>query len=471
MKEDDIPKTAFRMHRGHFKFVVMLFGVLNALATFQRLMNKVFAKELDAFILVYVDDILIFSQMQEEHLEHIRIALGRLRDAKIYARLHKCEFYKDKVEYLGFDVLACGVQPSPDKVRAVVEWPKPSSVKDVRSFLGLAGFYRRFIYNFSLKARPLTELTRDDATWQWGEPQKIAFKTLKRSLVTAPVLHMPNFELLFVLTTDASAVSMGGILEQDFGAGLQPVAYESKKLSPAEMRYSAYERELLGIVWAIGKWRHYFEGRKLIVQTDHSSLRHLPNQPSINRHIWKWVSILQGYDIEIRHIPGKINPAYTLTRQAWVGEAGEVAKVKDVDRELVDMIRVAESATDEDIQTKLRELYSREDEREKMQQVQDTILTEISSVEDSAVLSVASSRVNLTNEFRERLVRGILADEDYADIWEKLQDPNEMNEVTERSRTYRIKRGILKTHEENQSPTYEYWRTVIPNDNELNEQF
>ena len=292
MKEDDIPKTAFRMHRGHFEFVVMPFRVTNAPATFQRLMNKVFAKELDAFILVYLDDILIFSKTKEEHLEHIRIALERLRNAKIYARLHKCEFYKDKVEYLGFDVSARGVQPSPDKVCAVVEWPKPNSVKDVRSFLGLAGFYKRFIQNFSLKARRLIELTKDDATWWWEEPQEIAFKTLKKSLLTAPVLHMPNFELPFVLTTDASAVSVGGILEQDFGAGLQPVAFESKKLPPAEMRYSAYERELLGIVWAIGKWRHYFEGRKLIVQTDHSSLRHLPNQPSVNRRIWKWVSIL-----------------------------------------------------------------------------------------------------------------------------------------------------------------------------------
>ena len=119
-KEDDIPKTAFRMHRGHFEFIVMPFGVTNALATFQRLMNKGFARELDAFILVYLDDILIFSKMKEEHLEHIWIALERLRDAKIYARLHKCKFYKDKVEYLGFDVSARGVQPSPNKVRAVV---------------------------------------------------------------------------------------------------------------------------------------------------------------------------------------------------------------------------------------------------------------------------------------------------------------------------------------------------------------
>ena len=268
----------------------------------------------------------------------------------------------------------------------------------------------------------------------------MAFKTLKRSLVTALVLHMLNLDLPFVLTTDASVVSVGGILEQDFGSGLQPVAYESKKLSPAEMRYSAYERELLSIVWAIGKWRHYFEGRKLIVQMDHSSLRHLPNQPSVNQRIWKWVSILQGYDIEIRHILGKVNPADMLTRKAWAGDAGEVAKVKDLDHELVDMIRVVESASDEDIQMKLQDLYSREEDREKIKQAQDSILIAISTDESNAVLSVAQSRVTIVNEdFRERLVRGILADEDYIDIFEKLQDPQQTNEVTERSRKYTIK--------------------------------
>ena len=136
MKEDDIPKTAFRMHRGHFEFIVMPFGVTNAPATFQLLMNKVFARELDAFILVYLDNILIFSKMKEEHLEHIRITLERLRYAKIYARLHKCKFYKDKVEYLGFDVLARGVQPSRTKFVPVVEWPETQFGQGCTQFSG-----------------------------------------------------------------------------------------------------------------------------------------------------------------------------------------------------------------------------------------------------------------------------------------------------------------------------------------------
>ena len=142
-------------------------------------------------------------------------------------------------------------------------------------------------------------MTRDGILWQWNEKEEKAFIDLKRSLIIAPMLHMPNFDLPFVVTTDASLVSVGAILEQDFGMGLQPVAFESRKLNPAETKYSAYERELLGIIWAIGKWRHYLEGRHFIVQTDHSSLKHLPNQASVSRRIWKRVSILQGYNLEI----------------------------------------------------------------------------------------------------------------------------------------------------------------------------
>ena len=161
--------------------------------------------------------------------------------------------------------------------------------------------------------------------------------------MVAPVLRIPKFELTFVVTTDASLVSVGAILEQDFGQGLQPVAYESRKLNPAETRYSAYERELLGIVWAIGKWRHYLEGKHFIVQTDHSSLRHLPNQPSVNRRIWKWVSILQGYDLEIRHIPGKINPADALTRQVKGRDDAYAGEVKKQDEDWMQHVRVSKT--------------------------------------------------------------------------------------------------------------------------------
>ena len=160
IKEDDIPKTAFKMHRGHFEFVVMPFGVANAPATFQTLMNIIWEKKLDKYILVCLDDIFIFSKTIEEHLQHIQDALERLRKAKLYAKLHKCTFFQKQVEYLGYDVSDRGIHPSRAKVKAIVKWPKPKHVRDARSFLGLVRFYRQFVRHYSLKAKYLTDLTK-----------------------------------------------------------------------------------------------------------------------------------------------------------------------------------------------------------------------------------------------------------------------------------------------------------------------
>ena len=229
----------------------MPFGLCNALATFQRLMNKVFTDNIGQFIAVYLDDILVFSRKLEEHWQHLWWALEQLRKAKLCGRLHKCEFLKDQVDYLGFEVSLCGIQASPDKVQAIIEWPKPKSVHDVRNFLGLASYYRRFVRGFSEMARLLTTLTRAGVEWEWSTPQHQAFNRLKLALTIAPVLKLPDFERQFMVTTDVSDVAVGAILEQDFGNGLQPVVFASRKLNGAEMRYSAYEQELLGIVWAL----------------------------------------------------------------------------------------------------------------------------------------------------------------------------------------------------------------------------
>ena len=216
-------------------------------------MNKVFAKDIDSFILVYLDDILVYSRSIEEHWDHLERALDRLRQAKLYGRLHKCEFFKDKVDYLGFEVSANGVNASPEKVKAILDWPRPQTVHDIRSFLGLASYYRKFIRGFSQIAKPLTDLTREKKTWCWGDAEGNSFTALQVAMATAPVLRLPDFEKQFVVTTDASDVAVGAILEQDFSSGLQPIAFASRKLNATEIRYSAYERELLGIVWAIGQ--------------------------------------------------------------------------------------------------------------------------------------------------------------------------------------------------------------------------
>ena len=216
MEESSIQKMAFRTNRGQFEFLVMPFGLCNAPASFQRLMNKVFAEHIGDFIAVYLDDILIFSRSIDEHWQHFRWALEKLREAKLFGRLHKCEFLKEQVDYLGFEVSPGGIKASPGKVKAVIEWPRPKSVHDVRSFLGLASYYRRFVRGFSEIARPLTELTRAGAEWKWSTSQHTAFNRLKLALTTAPVLMLPDFGKQFVVTTDASDAAVGCHL----GAGL-----------------------------------------------------------------------------------------------------------------------------------------------------------------------------------------------------------------------------------------------------------
>ena len=177
--------------------------------------------------------------------------------------------------------------------------------------------------------------------------QHQAFNRLKLALTTAPVLKLPDFERQFVVTTDASDAAVGAILEQDFGNGLQPVAFASRKLNDAEMRYSAYERELLGIVWALAQWKHYCRGPHLvIIQTDHALLHHLPNQASVNSRVWKWINVMQGYNLEIRHIPGKRNPADTLSRQDKKDALGRKTAVHDANADLVKELRVPSDVDD-----------------------------------------------------------------------------------------------------------------------------
>ena len=192
------------------------------------------------------------------------------------------------MDYLGFEVSEEGIHASLEKVKAVVEGPKPQTVHDVRSFLGLTSYYHKFIHGFSQIARPLTELTKSKVKWRREKEQEESFLAMEIALTTAPVLRLLNFDPQFIVTTYVSDVAVGAILQQDTGMGLQPIAYANRKLQQTEIRYSAYERELLGIVWALGQWKHYFQGPyPIVIQTDHTPLHHLPNQASINSRIWK----------------------------------------------------------------------------------------------------------------------------------------------------------------------------------------
>ena len=234
-------------------------------------------------------------------------------------------------------------------------------------------------------------------------------------------MKLPDFNKTFVLTTDASLVAVGAVLEQDFGHGLQPIAYESKKLSSSESRLSAYERELLGIIWSLGKWRQYLTGQRFIIQTDHSSLRHLPNQPSVNRRIWKWMGILQTYDCEIRHIPGSRNPADALTRRSWVRDKQRIKGTKLKDEEFVKILRVKKDASDSDIQDALDALFA---EPMQMEKGLINVLEGQNCEEPTASLCVSKSTVTLQTNLLDKIWQILHNDFQYGHIVKEMEERN-----------------------------------------------
>ena len=227
---DDISKTAFRTLLGHYECLVMPMGLSNAPATFQAMMNDVLWEYLGRFVAVYLDDILIYSKYEHAHAKHLRQVLQKLREHQLFGKLQKCEFFVSSLEFLGHKVTAQGIAVLERKVQALREWPTPRDKTQTRSFLGLANYYRRFMPAFSAIARPLTDLTHKNAAFKWDAECEAAFELLKQKLCSAPVLALPDPNHPFVVVTDASNLAIGGALMQDFGSGLQPIAYESRKL-------------------------------------------------------------------------------------------------------------------------------------------------------------------------------------------------------------------------------------------------
>lgn len=305
--EDDVPKTAFRTRYGHYEFLVLPFGLTNAPATFMHLMHQTFRPFLDDFVIVFLDDILIFSKTREEHEEHVRKVLQMLRQEKLFAKESKCELFRTEVEFLGHIVGRDGVRMMEDKVKAVQEWPTPTRVSHVRSFLGTAGYYRRFIRDFSKISTPLSNLTKESTKFEWGHAQEAAFLQLKQSIMSAPVLVLPDPNVPYVVHVDASGYAVGAVLQQDQGKGLQPIAFLSKKMLDAETRYPVHEQELLAIIHALSTWRHYLHGRKFKVLTDHRSLQHFKTQPLLSNRQSRWKDVIANFDFDIEYIEGKKN--------------------------------------------------------------------------------------------------------------------------------------------------------------------
>ena len=311
MAEADAHKTAFVTRYGLYEWVVLPMGLTNAPATFMHLMNGTFREYLDKFVLAFLDDILVYSKTIEEHEAHVKQVLERLREVRLYAKLSKCEFFQTEVEFLGHRVGRDGLKVMPSKVQAVVEWPELKNISDVRSFLGLAGYYRRFIRNFSSLASPLSDLTKNEVKFEWGKVQQTAFQAIKQSLQSAPVLLLPNSKFPFILHTDASDFATGAVLQQDQGQGLQPIAFMSHKMLPAETRYATHEKELLAIVHACRDWRHYLHGNPFTIRiyTDHNSLQYIKTQPSVTARQARWQEKLSEFDFTIEYMTGKTNVA------------------------------------------------------------------------------------------------------------------------------------------------------------------
>ena len=256
MKEGEEWKTAFRTRYGHFESLVMPFGLTNAPATFQAYINDALRPILDRFCTAYLDDILIYSESEEQHIEHVKQILEALMKAGLQVKPQKCEFHTNNVEYLGFIITTEGLRMDPAKITTIIEWPIPKKLRDVRSFLGFGNFYRRFIQGYSHLARPLTQLTKKGTPFGWSDLCQATFERLKEAFPTAPILIHFDFNKEIVVETDASDVASAGILSQPGPDGLlHPIAFFSTKHTPAECNYDIYDKELMAVVRAFEEWR------------------------------------------------------------------------------------------------------------------------------------------------------------------------------------------------------------------------
>lgn len=320
IKKGDEWKTAFRTRYGHYEFLVMPFGLTNAPATFQGFIQYIFRDLIDQGVVAYIDDILIYSKTLEEHERLVAEVLSRLAKHNLAAAVDKCVFHVHEVEFLGYVISQDGIAMAEDKVESIRKWEQPKNVKDVQAFLGFANFYRRFIEGFSRAAKPLTDLTKKTlGKFQWTAEADKAFKTLKAKFTEAPILKHFDPEKQAILETDASDFAIGAVLSQHHDKRLHPVAFHSRKMSPAEMNYEIHDKEMLAIVVALEDWRHYLQGGKfpVLIYTDHKNLEYFMTTKTLNRRQARWAEKLSEYDFTIVYRKGTSNAkADALSRRS-----------------------------------------------------------------------------------------------------------------------------------------------------------
>jgi len=312
---EDVPKTAFRTPFGHFEFKVLCFGLTNAPATFQSVMNRVLDPFIGKFVLVYMDDILIYSKNASDHAEHVRLVLEKLIQHKFYAKRTKCEFVRRELAFSGHVVSAEGIKVDPKKVAIVQDWPVPTDVGQLRAFLGVGNYFRRFIQGYSNLVRALNDLLKKDVPYKWTDGCSVAFRGLKEALLNAPVLTLPDFSADapdFDVWCDASGFGLGAVLLQ----GGRVISYEARSMTPAERNYTTGEQELLAVIHALRTWRCYLEGDKPVnLMTDHAPNTFLPTQASLSRRQARWSEYLQRFKtLKWFYKPGKTNVADPVSR-------------------------------------------------------------------------------------------------------------------------------------------------------------
>ncbi len=314
IEETDKHKTAFICEYGQYEFNRMPFGLTNAPGTFQRLMNKILKPVLYESTLVYLDDIIVFSKTLDDHIRHLETVFKILAEAGLKLKLKKCDFLKEEINYLGHVVSRNGVSPNDAKIASIVNYPEPTTAKELSSFLGLASYYRKFIRAFAEKAHPLTKLTRKNEKWVWGDEQRDAFRCIKNCLVSKPILGYPDFSRDFIIYTDASGYGIGAVLAQmqrpphSSGNDLEVViAYSSKHLNDREAKWSTTEKEAYAIIHAINVFKPYLYGRKFTVVTDHRPLEWLMSKKEPAGRLARWALKIQEYDINIGYRSGKTN--------------------------------------------------------------------------------------------------------------------------------------------------------------------
>lgn len=285
----------------------MPFGLHSAPATFQRLLDEVIGPKLEPRAFAYLDDIIVLGNTFDDHLQNLREVFQRLRDADLRINLDKCEFCRTELKYLGHVVTSRGVKTTPDKVEAILGIPPLTNIRELRRFLGMVSWYRRFIPHFSDKTAPLTQLLQKKRKWSWGDNANEAFHVLRQQLAAAPVLTCPDFDSPFTLQTDASQDGLGAVLTQETDQGERVIAYASRTLDRAERNYSTTEKECPAVVWGIRKMRPYLEGYHFTVLTDHESLKWLQKMENPSGRLARWSLELQQYDFTVQYRKGSAN--------------------------------------------------------------------------------------------------------------------------------------------------------------------